>query len=192
MAHIRPNRAVEPRLRGKAFSRLYLDHSERLIGFFMRRVFDAQAAMDLTAETFAQALISRRRFRGDSDAELEAWIWAIARNQLARYQRKGRAERRAVARLGIQTPIVGEDDHERIERLAGIDSFRGAIAAAMSELSDGHREAVRLRVIDELPYPTVAARLGISETNARARVSRGLRALAVALEQEPQIQEVSR
>jgi RNA polymerase sigma-70 factor (ECF subfamily) len=41
---------------------------------------------------------------------------------------------------------------------------------------------VRLRVVDELPYPDVAARLGISEQAARARVSRALRALAGALD----------
>jgi DNA-directed RNA polymerase specialized sigma24 family protein len=41
---------------------------------------------------------------------------------------------------------------------------------------------VRLRVVDELAYPVVAARLGITEQAARARVSRALRVLAVALE----------
>jgi DNA-directed RNA polymerase specialized sigma24 family protein len=42
---------------------------------------------------------------------------------------------------------------------------------------------VRLRVVDELDYPTVADRLGISEQAARARVSRGLRVLASAVDE---------
>ena len=41
---------------------------------------------------------------------------------------------------------------------------------------------MRLRVVDELGYPAIATRLGISEQAARARVSRGLRALAGALD----------
>jgi len=44
------------------------------------------------------------------------------------------------------------------------------------------REALQLRVVDELDYPTVADRLGVSEVAARARVSRALRALAGALD----------
>jgi DNA-directed RNA polymerase specialized sigma24 family protein len=38
-------------------------------------------------------------------------------------------------------------------------------------------------VIDGLPYPDVAARLGCAETAARQRVSRGLRRLALVLQE---------
>jgi DNA-directed RNA polymerase specialized sigma24 family protein len=57
-----------------------------------------------------------------------------------------------------------------------------ALAGALEDLSPQQRDAVRLRVVDELAYPVVAARLGITEQAARARVSRALRVLAVALE----------
>ena len=53
---------------------------------------------------------------------------------------------------------------------------------AMATLSPGTRDAVRLRVVDELPYRDLAQRLGISETAARVRVSRGLSALAGLLD----------
>jgi RNA polymerase sigma-70 factor (ECF subfamily) len=42
--------------------------------------------------------------------------------------------------------------------------------------------AVRMRIIDERPYATIARQLGISDEVARARVSRGLRELARVLE----------
>ena len=54
--------------------------------------------------------------------------------------------------------------------------------AVLAELQDDQREALRLRVVCELEYATVAQRLGVSEATARARVSRGLRRLAGALE----------
>jgi RNA polymerase sigma-70 factor (ECF subfamily) len=41
--------------------------------------------------------------------------------------------------------------------------------------------AIELRIVRELPYPEVAAELGVSEQTARARVSRGLRALRQAM-----------
>jgi len=52
-------------------------------------------------------------------------------------------------------------------------------------LNAGQRQAVQLRVVEERPYDEVALALGISEQTARARVSRGLRALTHALEPYP-------
>jgi RNA polymerase sigma factor (sigma-70 family) len=56
------------------------------------------------------------------------------------------------------------------------------VLAALETLAPEQREALRLRVVMELGYPAVAARLGISQQAARARVSRGLRALALSLD----------
>jgi len=52
----------------------------------------------------------------------------------------------------------------------------------MAALTPNTRDAVRLRVVDELSYTDLADRLGISEGAARVRVSRGLAALAGALD----------
>ena len=65
-----------------------------------------------------------------------------------------------------------------IEARAGLEDVRRELSAALAHLSDSVRDAVQLRIVDELPYPDVAAELQISEPAARARVSRGLAALA--------------
>jgi DNA-directed RNA polymerase specialized sigma24 family protein len=100
------------------FSAFYAEYAERILLFHARRCLDAELAVDLMAETFAEALASRRRFRGTSEAEAAAWLFGIARNQLASFFRRGRAERTALKRLGIQVPDVAEDDLARIEALA--------------------------------------------------------------------------
>ena len=96
--------------------------------------------------------------------------------------RRGRAERRALARLGVEPPALEAEEQIRIEELAALGELRSAVQGALAELGPEQREAVRLRVVDELGYPAVAARLGVSEQTARARVSRGLRALAAAVD----------
>ena len=164
------------------FAAFYSAHSRQVLAFFARRTFDVEVARDLTAETFAQAFEHRRRFRGSSDAEAAAWLFGIARHQLSRYARTGNVRRKAVERLGIRLPGISEDDHERIVELAGLAEMRDRVATAFSDLSGDQREALRLRVIEELEYPEVAATLCVSEQTARARVSRGLRRLADALE----------
>lgn len=165
----------------EGFASFYEEHSRALLTFFARRVLEPELALDLTAETFAQALLSRRKFRGSTAAEAAGWLYAIARHQLAQYRRRGSAERRAIERLGVELPELSQVDHDRVEELAGTDRLRAVARNGMSELSEGERAAVRLRIVHELAYWDVASRLEISEEAARARVSRGLRALGNTL-----------
>jgi RNA polymerase sigma-70 factor (ECF subfamily) len=60
--------------------------------------------------------------------------------------------------------------------------MRRELVLALAQLPEGQRKAVRLRVVDELPYAQVAQRLGCSEGAARVRVTRGLAQLAEVLE----------
>ena len=163
-------------------SELYTEHAERILVFLARRCVDPEVAVDLTAETFAEALASRHRFRGTTDDEALGWLFGIARHQLGTYLRRGKAEQRAVRRLGIRLPALSADDVARIEELADLREIRDALRRQFDRLSADQREALRLRVIEELPYPEVAQRLDVSEDAARARVSRGLRQLAASVD----------
>jgi RNA polymerase sigma-70 factor (ECF subfamily) len=162
----------------------YERDARRLLTWLTRRTYDAQLAMDLVGETYARAYEARRRFRGDpSDPDaLAAWTWGIARHVLGDALRRGGNERRALRRLGVEPPVLSDAEQARVEDLAELGSLRAAVAAALDDLSPDQREAVRLRVVAELDYPVIAGRLGISEQAARARVSRGLRALGAALD----------
>jgi RNA polymerase sigma-70 factor (ECF subfamily) len=161
---------------------LYRRHADDLLVFLVRRTADVEIALDLWAETFAMAIEGARRYRGKSDAEAAGWLWGIARNQLALYYRRGAAERAAMNRLGLERPEVDAAVEEEITLHAELETVRRELARAIAVLSDGTRAAIEMRVVAELPYATVASRLGISEPAARARVSRGLEALGAALD----------
>jgi len=165
-----------------SLSALYREHAEAMLVYFARRSYDPQLALDLVAETFARAHARRRRFRGASEVEAGAWLWAIAHNVLSDALRRGRAERRALQRLGVVTPRLADDELDRIAELAGLADLRAAVADALATLVPEQREALRLRVVLELDYQTVGARLGVSPATARARVSRALRSLSAALD----------
>jgi RNA polymerase sigma factor (sigma-70 family) len=146
--------------------------------FFARRVFDAEVALDLTSETFAEALQRRAQFRGRLQEEEQAWLFAIARTQLSRYWRRGKVERAALRRLAVEVPTLTDAEIERVELEAGLRDVRPQLLEAIGELPDDQRRAVELRVVGELTFGDVAADMGVSEQVARARVSRGLRTLA--------------
>jgi RNA polymerase sigma factor (sigma-70 family) len=165
---------------------LYDAHARDLIGFFARRSADPQLALDLLSETFLTAFERRRSCRGAGDAERAAWLFAIASSKLAGHYRRGASERRATDQLARELRALTDPEIDAIERLAASSDRSGAAMVALGELSDDQRAAVRARVIDERPYAAMASELGISEPVARARVSRGLRAMRRALARQPE------
>lgn len=166
----------------EAFAAVYEREGEQVLVFLARRTLDVELALDLTAETFALALQSWHRVRRLGPEQTRAWLFTVARRQYSRYLRRARVERRTLERLGIEVPTVQEDDLALIEARAGLDDLRRAVAEELDGLADGQRQALQLRVVQELPYPEVASALGITEPTARARVARGLKTLAAALE----------
>ena len=159
-----------------AFAELYERHADDVLRYFVRRTGCGQTAADLTAETFAEALASRRRFR-DVGAPGRAWLFTIARRQLSRFVRTERVSDRARRRVGMQRIVLAEDDIEQVERLADFDALGDRVRAAVASLPQSQSEALMLRVGEGLAYREVALRLGCSEGAARVRVSRGLSAL---------------
>lgn len=160
------------------FEALYDRCAQPLLGFMMRRTGEPQAARDLWAETFAQAFAGRRSFRGATPERAESWLYGIAYRQLAAYHRRGVIEQRALRRLAAEPPPLSDGDLERLQRL---DELGDDATAAIERLPRSLRDAVVLRVVDELPYVDVAHRLSITPQAARVRVSRALSTLRTAV-----------
>src|SRR3954454_1813415 len=165
-------------LQPEDIDRLYRAHARELLVFCARRTYDAEVALDLVAELFAVAFEQRAKCRATTPDERCAWLYGIARNLIAGYWRRGAAEQRGARRMGIEGGGLSAEERARVEELADLRELRRRVAADMGRLGADQQQAVRLRVIEELDYPQVAARLGVSEQVARARVSRGLRRMA--------------
>jgi RNA polymerase sigma factor (sigma-70 family) len=165
----------------RAFRELYDRWADRLLAYFYRRVLDAEVAGDLLAETFAVAFERRRRFR-DIGAPGAAWLYGIANKELSHWYRRQAVELRAVRRLAIEIPPLDDESIARIEALADIETHRVALAAALEQISEGERQAVELRVVEEMGYAEIASRLECTEAAARVRVHRGLARLNQMME----------
>jgi RNA polymerase sigma-70 factor (ECF subfamily) len=155
-----------------AFRILYDRHADRIHGFLVRRTGDPGAALELTAETFAQAWLSRERYIDHREGTIAPWLFGIARHVLAASVRRHALERTARDRLELASePVAGKPDERWLD---GIDAD---LMAALTDLPDGQRRAVELRVLADQSYDEVGRRLDITPTAARVRVHRGLRAL---------------
>ncbi len=164
-------------LKNHDIARLYRLHAEGVLAYFARRTFQPEVAVELMAETFAVAFEDRGAFKGRGDGQALAWIYGIARHQLASFFRRGEVERAALQRMGVQSRPLEDWEYDRIEQLADLEELREQIEASLAGMRGAHREALKLRVLEEYSYPDIARAMGVSEQAARARVSRALRAL---------------
>jgi RNA polymerase sigma-70 factor, ECF subfamily len=162
----------------------FYDRYALMIGFWLRRrTGNDDIAADLTAETFAQAWLSLRRFKGTETDSGAPWLFGIARNLLGTYLRRRRVEIAGRQKLGMPINQLDED-FERVEERLTAGAIAPQVGDAFATLPTEQREALELRAIDQLSYADVASRLGCSENAARLRVSRALGRLRESLQGE--------
>jgi RNA polymerase sigma-70 factor (ECF subfamily) len=147
--------------------------------------------MDRKLWSEAQAIAARRDPRGADDlaqdlacAVLEngaraqrpaAWLERVGRNAVI--DRARVEQRRAALAVEIDPPGAPADPESALlarER-------RGMLRRALALLPRPQRRAALLRFHGELPFQTVAARLGTPEVTARTRVQRALTSLRARL-----------
>ena len=145
-----------------AFREFYDRYATWMHSWFSRQTGSDSAALDLTAETFAQAWHSSRRFRDMADGSGAPWLFGIARNLLRQYHKHNRIESAA---------------RERMVASSLAPRLRMAVRALPAE----QQRALELRVVQQLDYEEVAGALGCTQNAARLRVSRALRALGLKL-----------
>ena len=185
MANVRLSHASDGELLARvahdaeAFGVFYDRFEAELLGFLYRAVRRPDIAADLTAEVFAAALQSADRFDPQRGSP-RAWLFGIARHELADTWKRGRVEDRARRSLEIEALVLSDAMLHRIEHELG---GAGAVLELLGELPDDQRLAIEGRVLEDRDYAELAASLECSPSVVRQRVSRGLRSLRMRLEQ---------
>jgi RNA polymerase sigma factor (sigma-70 family) len=157
--------------RSHEFAIFYRRYAPEVLRYFARRVRDPEAAADLTAETFAAAVVAQHRFRADRGSAA-GWLYGIAGHKLADFQRHGYLEDRARRELGMVRRPLSEEDALHIEALGD-----EVVTDMLSVLPGEQRDAVHAHVIAERSYEELASSAGVSASAIRQRVSRGLKRL---------------
>jgi RNA polymerase sigma factor (sigma-70 family) len=128
----------------EAFEHVYDEYADSILAYLARRTLDPEVVFDLMAETFAEAFDDIGSFRGSTDEEGRAWLYAIATHLLMRWRKRGEMERRKMSELGISTRDLGQEEFERIETLADLQRFKPVLDGAMRRLSDDQQRVLQL------------------------------------------------
>jgi RNA polymerase sigma factor (sigma-70 family) len=166
-----------------AFREIYRRHERIVVAFLARRTGDVELTADLTAETFATALLRADRFRGELGDSAIGWLLGIARHAWLHAIERKRTERSACQRLGMELSI-SDASLERVAAFIDAEHPDNPLLALLAELPPEQRDAVRAHVLEDRPYRDLADELHVSQATLRQRVSRGLAHLRAAINEE--------
>jgi len=153
------------------FETLYRQHASAVFRFAWGLCGNRSCAEDLVSETFVRLLTKAPRIKTRTAL---AYLLAVARNTYLKSQRRQGRE----VELPDDVPGPDSDLESRMDDQARLETVIGAL----SNLPEGERAALLLRIDHELPYDEIAAALDITAGAAKVRVHRARMRLARVLE----------
>lgn len=166
----------------EAFEMLYRSHQAGIHTFVRSQIRNAEAAADLTQETFVRAWESLPRLR--KPGAFRGWLHQIAGNLVRDEVKSGRARLEVVASVlagsedgsGRELPEQASPDGTPESRL--LEQERSEeIQAALQELSAEQRAAVVMHHMEGMGVNEIAAALGVRPGTIMSRLSRAREAL---------------
>jgi RNA polymerase sigma-70 factor (ECF subfamily) len=157
------------------FAEFYEALAPKIFKFMARATDDVEVAYDLVGDTFERAFASRRSFRGAADEQGRAWVWKIARRELARHWETRSADQGKIAKLRLERPEPSDQEIHEIEQMLAMEkTVREHVPAALHRLSEEQQQVLTLRFFEGLGTEEIAAELSISNEAVRSRTHRAL------------------
>lgn len=153
----------------EALAMLYDDITPKLFGYLVNTLKNQVVAEDMLQTTWLKAISALPQYQARG-VKIQAWLFAIARNECRQYWRKGQKETNLDT---TEHDIAGRQDEQTQKNLL--------VEQILNKLSQDDRELLRLRYIADLPLNSIARILNINFIAVRVRLHRALaRARAAA------------
>lgn len=161
----------------QAQGQLYEQHiygSPAIRGLLRRSVDDEAEREDLLQEIFLAVVQSSGEFRGDS--RLSTYLFRVAQltvleaHRAANTQKRGGGIRMVTEAEWTENPAK-EPQSQPLE-FAEIET-RLALGRLLEKIPEAYREALRLRIVEDLDYQEIADRLGIPMNTVGTRIFKG-------------------
>jgi RNA polymerase sigma-70 factor (ECF subfamily) len=153
----------------------------RLRAYYKRRLLatgrGAEEAEDLVQETLLAIHLKRDTY--DPDALFTPWLHAIARYKLIDHLRSNRMSRMDVP-IDDHQDLMATDDHASLEGTHDMAKLLGRLPVKT-------RQAIAAVKLEGKGVAETAARYGMSESNVKISIHRGLKALAALIGRDSEV-----
>jgi RNA polymerase sigma-70 factor (ECF subfamily) len=167
------SRLVEEARQGDiaAFQALYEHYVKRIYNFLLRLLGSVHEAEDLTQQTFVVAFQQVGTLR--DAAQIESWIYRIARNEAYQRFRRKNPESIDDRKLATGARRLQEDRlHTQPEKNLLNVELSSVIQSALDSLPDKLREVFVLAVIQEMSYQEITEVVGRSLHSVKTDIYR--------------------
>jgi RNA polymerase sigma-70 factor, ECF subfamily len=144
---------------------------QKLMVFIQGKVKDKAAAEDLLQDVFIKIQMNLGSLK--EETKLQSWIFQIARNVVTDYFRS----QKSGGSIDDSFELIENENNQNV--MPEVESWLGEF---IDDLPEKYRDAIIYSEFEGIPQKELAKRLGISYTNARARVQRGRKLLKNNLE----------
>lgn len=152
---------------------------QRLHPFVLSMIPDADAAEDIVQETLLSVMLRLERLRDNS--KFWPWVFRITMSKVRDYIRVSRLRAAHKAALALdRSGGARPQDENVLEAQIHAESLR-QLCDGIEQLSNVHKDIIRLRYYERLSYAQIASRTSISATSARARSYRAKKQLRSCL-----------
>lgn len=163
-----------------AFAQLVDQYESRVYSLTLRMCGSPEDAADAAQEAFLAAWRGLPSFRGE--AGFSTWLYRLAANASIDLLRRVKRQRAELpldeGALSAAFRDAGPGPQEAAERA----ELRQAVARALSQLGDGHRQVLVLRELQQLSYEEIARTLDLDLGTVKSRISRARGALRKLLQ----------
>jgi RNA polymerase sigma-70 factor (ECF subfamily) len=167
-----PIRAALARDDPAAVELLWDRYADDLLAFLQARLGSRHDAEDVLQAVFVRIVRKRRQLA--QARQLNAYVYQIARNEAAQYQRS--RQRKGVVGSEREPWLVATQSDDAGKELAE------QLQAALAQLSPEQREVVVLKMYREKTFREIAGLLHVSLNTAASRYRYGLEKLRTLLE----------
>jgi RNA polymerase sigma factor (sigma-70 family) len=150
---------------------LFLAHQGELQAYLMKQLRNAEAAADLTQETFLR-YAERTPAAVASIANERSYLYRTAHNLAVDYVRQ-QSRRRTDLTAGEAFSDIA-DDRPNLEEETAARQRLAQISATLAELPELTRKIFILNRLDGLTYAQVAERLSISDSSVQKHLAKAL------------------
>jgi len=150
----------------QAFSTLYTRHRAPLFRFLQRQLRDHALAEELFQDVWQRVITARSRYR--PEAKFSTWLYQIAHNRLTDHWRA--LSHRPPAPEDAAERTEREADPQTPERQLSAFEERRRLQLALEELPADQREAVLLRLEQELSLEEIGQITGVGRETVKSRL----------------------
>lgn len=162
-----------------AFEPLYRKYVTQIYSMALYETRDPHAAEDITEGVFLKALAALPRFREQGEggeSTFKAWLYTIARNIISNERRRHRRHPEEPITLALDLR-ASDDPAATVE--ARLEAQRAW--AAVMDLPAERRQALTLRIVNELSAREIGEIMGKSEGAVRVLIHRALQSVRARL-----------